>query len=203
MTAVAVLGATSASAQQSITVTNPDPGDQVVATTDLTVLTNESTGVSFECITDPGPPEVKASRGTATVPSDSYVTPAEVGGIDGLGFNNCNGPLGPVTAVPDPASYPYPIRIDSYDSGTDQAAGYVTGVDVDISMSGCSFTVVGDAPGVYDNAAGQLQMGAPGSGPSLLTPIDVVGCFGFVNPGDELSYVGDYDVTPPLTITSP
>lgn len=185
-----VVGATTAFAQQTITVHNLDPSGSFYAAADHVLFgIVECTSMDF----------VPASEMTGSLPSGSYTAPAIVGWVETLPFNNCNGPLG--SMPPQAVGLPYGIRVDTYEAATGRATLYITDMHVHVSMPGCAYDVVGDAPGVYDNASGQLRMGAAESGPSLLTPINIVGCFGFVNPGDEVPFVADYDVSPNITIT--
>ncbi|WP_199430377.1 hypothetical protein [Qaidamihabitans albus] len=188
--AVAIAAAPAAAAQQSISVDNPNADGSFEASTNLVVLTDVTTGVSFDC---------SSSTSSGQIPSGSYTTPADVGDIN-VAFSGCNGPVGSVTATP--ADEPYDLVIENFDAATGQSTGYVRDVNVHVSMFGCSFDVTGNAPGVYDNAAGTLTMTSGGT----LTPSNVSGCFGLVNNGDELSYEAVYDVTDPatpITVSSP
>ena len=212
--AAAVVAAVPASAAQAtITVTNPNADGHFAAATPTTgdpnvdnvVLTNTRTGVGFYCAPNGSAP---ASSATGTIPTGTYTVPPpqDVGDIDSLIFNNCTGPLGPVTATA--TSLPYDFMITSYDPSAGNAGrayGYITGVDVDVSMPDCAFTVIGSAPGYYDNATHSLVMTPGVSLPDSVTPltmIDVVGCqlggVQLVAEGDTGTYEGTYVVTDPI-----
>lgn len=199
--ATALATTTAAAAQQSITVTNPNADGSYTAHSDFVTLSDVTSGIAFDCeSTD----TVNASNSSGTISSSSYTTPADVGDIN-VDFNNCNGPLGPVTATP--ADQPYDLVVTSYDAGAGaagQGSGYIGPVNVHVSMSGCNFDVVGNAPGLYDNATHTISVGgALPAGVAPLEPVNIVGCFGLVSPGDELTYEGDYLVDPAITISSP
>lgn len=196
--ATALAATSAAAAQESITVDNPNADGSYTAHSDYVTLADTTSGIAFDCT---------SSDSSGTIPSDSYTTPADVGDIN-VDFNNCSGPLGPVTATP--ADQPYDLVVTSYDANAGAAGqgfGYVGPVNVHVSMPGCDFDVVGNAPGHYDNATHTLTMGGTlPDGVAPLEPTNIVGCIGFVNPGDELTYEGDYLVTDPvdpsITITS-
>ncbi|PWV85645.1 hypothetical protein SAMN05421630_102318 [Prauserella marina] len=193
--AVAIAAAPAAFAQQAITVTNPNGNNAVAAHTDRVDLRNVTSGVDFFCVTSGS---VRASTANGSINSGSYTTPADVGDLN-VTFNNCDGPLGPGTAVPNPGSQPYDLVITGTSGGT--STGYVGPVDVHVSMAGCDFDVVGHAPGRYNNA-NVLTMDpavALPAGVAPLSPTSIVGCFGLVNPGDQLSYGAAYNVTNPAS----
>jgi hypothetical protein len=176
------------------------PGGSYTATTDLTELADVTAGLSFTCSTSGATP---ASQGTGTLQTSASGSPAVLGTIATLNFNNCTGPLGPVTATPN--TLPTNISGVTFDPDTGQTVGYVGPVDVHVSMTGCEFDVVGNAPGLYDNATSQLRMGAAGAtlpgGVAPLRPTNIEGCFGVIGTNDDLTYVGDYTVSPATTVT--
>lgn len=206
--ATALAAIPAAAAPVTITVNNPNSDDHFNAHASDVTLADDTTGVSFTCTSTD---TVNASNASGTILDGTYTLPADVGDIEMLDFNNCNGPLGSVDAAPNEGSLPYDLTITSYDSATGAAEGYVGPVDVHVVTGSCSFDVRGNAPGTYteDSSQGTLAMGTGTlpSGVTPLHPVNVSGCVGLVNPGDELSYVGDYLVTdpvdPPITITSP
>ncbi|PXY27079.1 hypothetical protein BAY60_11375 [Prauserella muralis] len=201
--ALVIAAAPSAFAAQAITVSNANADGSITAHADLVSLADATSGISFECETAGG---VNASDSTGTIPSGSHTAPADVGDLN-VSFNNCAGPLGAVTATP--SEQPYDLTIESFDAATGVSTGYVGPVNVHVSMLGCEFDVIGNAPGRYDNNTGVLTVTpdvALPSGVAPLEPVNISGCLGFVNPGDELTYEGDYQLTSPatpITISSP
>lgn len=176
------------------------PGGAYTATTDFTELTDVTAGLSFTCSTSAGVP---ASEATGVLETSASGSPGHLGTAATLSFNNCTGPLGPVTATP--TVLPNYVVGVTYDSATGQTVGYIGYVNVHISMTGCEFDVVGNAPGLFDNATSQLRVGAAGTtlpaGVVPLRAIHIQGCFGVIQPSDQLTYVGDYTVSPGTTVT--
>lgn len=175
-----------------------NPGGEYTATTTFTELVNETSGVSFTCTFSEATGELKSGPGQTN----------PLGTVATLVFEGCEGPLGPVTAVPN--SLPYSINGYTYDadgegdSAVPETVGYIGPVSVSVSMTGCAFDVVGNAPGAFDNDTSELRMGPPAALPPGIAPLaatNIVGCFGLVTPTDVLTYSGDYTVTPPQTIT--
>lgn len=199
--AAVVLSATTASADpfepSSWTIS---PGGAYTATTDFTELTDVTAGISFTCATADG---VAASEGSGTLET-SVPGGTPLGDITALSFNNCVGPLGPVTATPN--DLPYDINGHLFDdmATANETTGHIGPVNVHISMTGCEFDVIGHAPGAFDNASSELRVGLVGHdlppGAAPLSPVNISGCFGLVNLDDVLTYEGDYTVSPGQTI---
>jgi hypothetical protein len=134
------------------------------------------------------------SSAAGVLKSGSGIT-SPVGTITSLGYSGCTGPLGAVTVVT--SGFPYQINAVSYASGTTQ--GNVSGVSAKVSMTGCSFTVTGSAPGNFVNSTHTLNLTA-GTG---LTVSGVSGCLGLVKNGDKPTYVASYKLNIAETLTSP
>jgi hypothetical protein len=187
--AAAVLAATPALAAQPVTVTNPNADNHFTAATDLVLLTDDTSGVGFECA---------ASDSTGSIVSGSYTTPADVGDVN-VAFESCSGPLGPGTATS--SGQPYNLTITGVNSnGTSD--GYVGPVTVHAATLGCEFDVTGNAPARYNNSTGVLSF-TPDvtlpAGVAPLAPANINGCFGLVSPGDTLLFEADYQLSSPAT----
>lgn len=76
----------------------------------------------------------------------------------------------------------------------------ITDIELMVSGPGCSATLSGSVPGVYNSVSSVMSLGWAYPDPSgtQLLASNVSGCFGVIVNGDELDWRGDYDVTPPL-----
>lgn len=184
------LGAMSASAQQQEWVI--DPGGDYTAASGTTVLTNTANGVELNCT---------SSDASGTLASNASGTPAQIGGIASIGFDNCSGPIGLSFQVV-PQNLPWSINGESYSNGV--TTGYIGGVVANLTGLGCDATVEGEAPGTYDNATDTLAP-APiaGSGHELVvTSVDPgANCFGLINQGDVVTFEAAYTVSPGQDVT--
>jgi hypothetical protein len=83
----------------------------------------------------------------------------------------------------------------------------ISGIDANVALSGCSFTVTGSAPGYYSNSAHTLTMTtkpkpAPVTNPKVSVS-NASGCAGVFSNGDELIYTCNYKLSPAtLSITA-
>jgi len=198
----AVVGLSAAPAMAATTLTvKVSNGGSYTATSAKTVLTDGM--VSVTCTTSGTTP---ASKTSGSVPTGSHTgtSPVKVGTAAKLAFHNCTGPLGAVTTAVK--SLPYTISVDSKTNSSGQTDGIISGVNVNVSMTGCSFTVKGSTPGFYTNSTHKLAVT-----PTLpITPLNtaqltvsnVNGCSGFVNNGDHPTYTGTYTVSRHFTIKS-
>jgi len=170
-------------------------GGSYTAKAGKTVLTDH--GVSVTCTSSKASGKISngTHRGTA---------PVKVGTAAKLSFSACSGPLGAVTTVIH--STPYAVKVDSKTNRKGQTDGIITGVNVSVSMTGCSFTVTGSATGFYSNRTHTLNMT-----PKLpvrplkkaqLTVSGVVGCATLVKNGDHPTYVATYKISRRTTIKS-
>lgn len=198
VTATPVLAAT----QTSVTVTG---GGTFAASSKTTILKDRNVAVT--CVTSGATP---SSRMTSLIATQSTTGGAavRVGTASGFAFNNCSSPLGAVTS--SPVREPYVVKVDSA-TGTGAKAGEtdvtLTGVDVNVSMTGCAFTVTGAFHGYWDDVNHELVMKAPlpvvPRALSLLTVSNVSGCLGLVANGDHPSVSATYTTnTTKLDISS-
>lgn len=188
--AVALVAAPAAFAAQDITVINPNDDGAVAASADGVVLADADTGTEVNC---------SSSAADGTIPSGAHTAPAAIGDLS-VGFDSCTGPLGSVSVTPN--AQPYQLHIGSFDSATGVSTGWVGEVNVSISTVTCSFDAVGNAPGEYDNATGQLTVTPDVALPDGVAPLEATntsGCLGLVNDGDALTFEAVYDITDPDT----
>jgi hypothetical protein len=168
-------------------------GGKFTANSSKTVLSNN--GVSVTC-TNKGKKAASTAAGSiANVPKPKpKPAPVQVGTSTKLSFNNCNGPLGPVSTKI--MALPYKISVDSKTNGKGQTDGIIAGVKVKVSMTACSFTVTGSAPGYYTNKTHTLtvtpKLPVKAATKAQLTIANVVGCAGVVKNGQHPSFVGTY-----------
>jgi hypothetical protein len=200
----AVVGLAAAPALASTTLTvKVTNGGTYTATSSKTVFTDHT--VSVTCTTVGSVP---ASKGTGKVPTATITatSPVKIGTVATLAFNNCTGPLGAVTTMT--TALPYSLKVDSKTNSTGQTDGIITGVDANVSMTGCSFTVKGSSPGFYTNSTHKLTMTTTSKLPikplnsAQLTVSNVSGCAGLVVNGDHPTFVGTYLVSRAIVIKS-
>jgi hypothetical protein len=98
------------------------------------------------------------------------------------------------------------LNANSKTNSKGDTAAVITKVDVKVSLTGCSFTVTGSAPGYYSNKTHTLYMTpkAPvkGVAKSGLTVSNVNGCSTVVNNGDHPTYTASYKVSRKVVIKS-
>ena len=198
----AVVGLSAAPAMAATTLTvKISNGGSYTATSAKTVLKDGT--VSVTCSTVGSTP---GSSTSGKVPTGSHTgtSPVKVGTAAKLAFNNCTGPLGAVTTVIH--SLPYAISVDSKTNSSGQTDGIISGVKVNVSMTGCSFTVTGSTPGFYTNKTHKLsvtpKLPITALNKAQLTVSNVNGCAGLVNNGDHPSYTSTYTVSRHFTIKS-
>jgi hypothetical protein len=201
-TAGAVVGLSAAPAMAATTLhVKVSGGGTYTATASKTVL--KDGGVSVTCTTVGSTPASKTS-GTVATATHTGTSPVKVGTAKTLSFNNCSGPLGVVhTKV---LALPYSISVDSKTNSKGQTDGIISGAKVQVSMTGCSFTVTGSTPGFYTNSKHTLTVSntlpIKPLNKAQLTVSSVVGCGGLVNNGDHPTYTSTYTVSRHFTIKS-
>jgi hypothetical protein len=197
--AAAAVGLSAAPAMASTTLTaTVTGGGSITATAKSTVLTDGPAKVT--CSTKG---KTAASVATGSGKSGTYkgASPLKVGTTTKLTFNNCTGPLGSVSTKP--MSYPYLIKVDSKTTSKGITDGIIGPVKVGVSMTGCSFTVTGTAPGYFDNANHTLVVTNKVTGAlnkAQLTISGVSGCAGIVKNGQHPTYVGTYSINKKISI---
>jgi hypothetical protein len=200
--AAALVGLSAAPAMAATTLSvKVSSGGSYTAKASKTVLSNN--GVNVTCTTSGSTPGSKAS-GTVKTATDKGTSPVKVGTAAKLSFNHCSGPLGAVHTTIQ--ALPYSIKVDSTTSSTGKTDGIITGVKVNVSMTGCSFTVTGSAPGFYSNSKHTLTMTnklpIKPLNTAQLTVSNVSGCAGLVANGDHPTYTSTYSVSRHFTIKS-
>jgi len=132
-------------------------GGKFTARASKTVLTDKVGGITLN-VTCTTKGRKVASSASGNIPNGTHrgKSPVQVGTASKLMFNNCTGPLGPVrTKV---LAEPYKVFVDSKTNRKGQTDGLISGIKVDVSMTGCSFVVTGSAPGFYTNGKHTLTM---------------------------------------------
>jgi hypothetical protein len=201
----AVVGLAAAPAMAATTLTvKVTNGGSYTATSSKTVFTDKT--LSVTCTTVGSTP---ASKGTGKVPTatTTATSPVKIGTVATLAFHNCTNPLtGSVTTTP--TALPYSLKIDSKTNSTGQTDGIITGVNVNVKTTGCSFTVKGSSPGFYTNSTHKLALTTTSKLPikplnsAQLTVSNVSGCAGLVSNGDHPTFVGTYTVSRAIVIKS-
>jgi hypothetical protein len=200
----AVVGLSAAPAMASTTLkVKVSNGGTYTAKASKTVFTDKT--VSVTCTSTTTTP---ASKATGTVPTATTTgtSPVKIGTVSTLAFHNCTGPLGKVTTKVN--SLPYALKVDSTTNSTGQTDGMITGINVHLSMTGCSFNATGRSPGFYTNGTHKLTMTKTSSLPikplntARLTVSSVSGCGGLVVNGDHPTFKGVYTVSRAITIKS-
>jgi hypothetical protein len=198
----AVVGLCAAPALAATTLTvKVSNGGTYTATASKTVLSDN--GVNVTCTSSGTTPASKAS-GTVATATHTGTSPVTIGTVSKLAFNNCSGPLGAVHTTVQ--ALPYSLKVDSKTNGSGQTDGIITGAKVQVSMTGCSFTVTGSAPAFYTNSTHKLtvtkKLPITPLNKAQLTVSNVNGCAGLVSNGDHPTYTSTYTVSRHFTIKS-
>jgi hypothetical protein len=200
--AAAVVGMSVGSALASTSLTvKVSHGGSYTATAKKTVLSDK--GVSVTCTTKGKTP---SSKGSGKISNGTYrgKNVVDLGAVKGLKFNNCTGPLLGVTTVVHGKPV---LNADSKTNGKGDTDAIISGVDVSVSMTGCSFVVKGTAPGFYNNKTHTLTMTSKKLPEKALEKAQlsisgVSGCAGLVGNGDHPTYNATYTVSRHITIKS-
>jgi hypothetical protein len=175
---------------------------EATATTNVVTVTGGGTlaaSAAKTVLTD-GEVSVTCSASTASTTigngTSSAKAPHPIGIAADLTFSKCTGPLGKVTTTP--ADEPYPVNVNSATT-SGATATTISDIDVNVAMTGCSFTVTGSAPGDYSNSSHTLAM-TPKPKPKGLTKAEltvsnVSGCAGLVKNGDHPTYTSSYKLS--------
>jgi hypothetical protein len=174
-------------------------GGAYTATAAKTVLSNK--GVNVTCNAKGKKPGSSAS-GSIPNGTKSGNSPVTVGTAAKLAFNNCTGPLGPVSTTI--TATPYKVDVDSKTNSKGQTDGFITGVKVKVKMAGCQFMVTGAAPGFYTNSKHTLTMTSKLPIKALnkeqLTVSGVAGCAAVVKNGDHPTFSATFTLNKKGTI---
>jgi hypothetical protein len=176
-------------------------GGSITATASKAVLTAVSNGATITCTSAK---KTNASVASATVKTGSYEgsSPLKVGTTSKLSVNRCTGFLGEVRF--DPKTLPYSIKIDSTTSSKGITDGIIGPIKVAVSMTACSFTMTGTAPGYFDNANHTLvvtpKLLVKPLSTAQLTVSGVIGCEGVFSNGGHVTYAATYSIDKKISI---
>jgi hypothetical protein len=189
-------GASSALATTATLTVKVTRGGAYTATSTSVVFTDNSVSVTCTGSTAAGKIAAKTYTGKPA--------PVKVGNSASLSFTGCTGPLGAVTITVN--ALPYSVKVDSTTNSSGQTDGIVTGMNFSVSMTNCSFTATGSAPGFYTNSTHVLSL-TPDlpitpAGMAQLTVRNVHGCAALINNGDHPAYQSDYTVSRKIVITA-
>ena len=180
---VGLAGAGPALAQTTLSVTVTGGGTFAASASPATFAVGN---VSIAC-------NSSAASVTISNQTTSGPAPLSIGTAVGFAFTNCTGPLGPVTVTATSSSYQIAANSTTSSGKTDLTVG---AFDLGFSMTGCSFTVSGTAPGSYDNVGHAMGMGPIPPVPPVkkvqLTISKVAGCVGLVTNGQEMDFPASY-----------
>ena len=198
----AVVGLSAAPAMASTNLTvKISNGGTYTATASKTVLTDN--GVSVTC-TSTSTTHASTASGKIPTATKTAASPVKIGTAAKLAFHNCSGPLGAVTTMVQ--ALPYAVSVDSKTNSSGQTDGIISGTKVQVSMTGCSFTVTGSAPEFYTNKTHKLsvtnKLPITPLNKAQLTVSNVTGCANLVNNGDHPTFVSTYTVSRHFTIKS-
>jgi len=205
--AVVSLSAGTALAATTLTV-KVSGGGSYSAAAKTTVLSDN--GVSVTCSTKG---KTAGSTAAGKINSGTYkgAAPLKVGTAAKLTFNNCSGPLGKVTTTV--TKTPYAVNANSKTNSKGQTDAIISGIQVSVKMTGCSFKVSGTTAGYYTNGKHTLTMltvtkkiklPVPPIKNAALTISGVAkgSCAGFIKNGDHPTYSSTYLLKQKITIKS-
>jgi len=152
--------------------------------------------------------KVPSSKGSGTLSNGTHrgTAPVSLGKVKGLSFNNCTSLGSQVTTkvMKQPT-----LNADSKTNSKGNTDAIITGVDVNVSTTGCSFTVTGSAPGYYNNKthtltmkSGKLPVRALARARLTVSNVSVGNCGGAVHNGDHPTYNARYTVNRKVVIKS-
>jgi hypothetical protein len=152
--------------------------------------------------------KVPSSKGTGRLSNGTHrgKAPVSLGKVKGLVFSNCTSLGAGVTTkvVKQPT-----LNADSKTNSKGDTDAIITGVDVNVSTTGCSFTVTGSAPGYYSNKTHTLYMTAKKLPVKALTKsgltisnVSTGDCGGAVTAGQHPTYTASYKLNLKTTIKS-
>ena len=129
-----------------------------------------------------------------------------LGGVKGLSFKSCTSIAGTMTTTVHGTPE---LNADSRTSSKGDTDAIITGVNVSVSTTGCSFKVTGTAPGYYSNKTHTLYM-TPKKLPvkplktAKLTISGVApgACLGAISNGDHPTYLASYKISRKIVIHS-
>jgi hypothetical protein len=138
------------------------------------------------------------------IPTATYtkrLVPVQIGNSASQAFNNCTGPIGPVTITP--VGEPYHVYAISVTKLANTDLG-LSPVLFDVVSGPCMFTITGDAPGFYNNTGKTLTLrpAATLPVPPLVAPAPMTvggataGCAGVVKNGDMVTLTATYTLAP-------
>ena len=198
------LGATTALAATTLTVTVTGGGTYTAASTKTVLLDN---GIPTTCM------GTNASTVSGSVPNGTHTgtSPVTIGTDATLKFNNCSSAAGPVAITGN--KLPYSVKTDSVTNSSGQTDGMITGINNTVKVGNpviCTFTVTGSAPGVYSNSKHTLTLEPSSKLPikplntAKLTISNVtVNCPGLgVNNGDHPTFTATFTVSRAIVIKS-
>jgi hypothetical protein len=209
--AAAVLGMSVGPALASTTLTvKVSHGGSYTGAAKTTTLTDNTQSAGPQKVTCSTVGSTPSSKATGKLSSGTYHGKANkavaLGAVSKLVYNNCTGPLGPVTNT---VSGKPELNADSKTNSKGQTAAIITGVNVNVSMTGCSFKVTGSAPGYYTNKTHTLTMTPKlpkGLKPLVKAQLTISGITGncvVINNNDHPTYSASYVISlKHLTITS-
>ena len=193
--AAAIVGLSVGSALAATTLSvKVSGGGSYTAKAGTTVLTDH--GVSVTC---------KSSKASGKISNGTHKgkSPVDLGAVSKLGFTTCTSLLGAVTNTVHGKPV---LNADSKTNSKGETAAVITNVNVSVSLTGCTFTVTGSAPGYYKNSNHTLYMTpkppVKGTVKAALTVSNVQGCSGVVKNGDSPTYTASYKVSRSIKIKS-
>lgn len=160
ITAVVGLGATSALAANTWTVSNGGAwtANTGTGTTVFKDTTHPSGFGGSNTLTCSQSGSTDASTAAGNLPNGTGLS-NPLGTITSLAFNNCTAPSASSVSVTN-NSFPWDINGDSYSSGV--TTGHISGVNSSVTITSflgtCKFTVSGNATGTYTNSTGVLHL---------------------------------------------
>lgn len=192
------LGGTMALATTATTWT-VTPGGIVTGTAGKTVTTDTTTGVKMICTSSSVTATLKSGTGRKN----------PLGKITAVAYNSCTvSSFGASISGSASSTSPWLLRGGTYSSGVTH--GQIGGIQGSFGVAtptgtcsgtfaGTSATTPGSVKATYNNSTGVLTTGG-----GNLHAWNVAGpCFGTINTGDPVTFVGHYAVSPAQTVTSP
>jgi hypothetical protein len=159
-------------------------GTYIRASSGSVVWSDTTTGVAFSCT---------SAIGAGTVPHLGVGVANPVMNQTASTFTSCTGWGGLVFTMSQSGTWS--VNAASYAGGTGVTTGWIGGVALKVSTSGCSFTITGSIDYTYTNSSQVMRLvPVTGSG-HVLTTSGVSGCFGIMADNHTMAQVGNFTVS--------
>jgi hypothetical protein len=169
------------------------PGGNFTGSAGTTLLEIQESGIQLSCVSATAAGTAKSGTGLTNPLAQLPATP-------GVKFNNCQGPFGLTFDVIHVGTWN--LNAATYNATTGVTTGTLDNITANIVGPGCNATVTGLVNVTYTNGTHVLSVQPQFT--LLVAFVDPANnCLGLINQNEHANFVGDFTITPGLTVTSP